>query len=315
MRNRRTFLKGIGTAAAIGTLAGCTGGDDGSGTAGSGGDPYVDGKIKFLMSPTEPQDQLRAQYSPIKNRLNEVSDVDTVEMQYAADYSATLTALGSGTGDVAETGPFAGALGVESENADILLQRYGYGGWTYTSIVVTRPETNISSLTDLEGKTVAFADALSASGSLYPLGMIKEAGLSVPDEPGSPSGADFDPSWSDHFAAVEAVKSGQADAAGVGFFAVANDDREVQEGLQEVQRDDGIPRAPIVVSPQLTDDEVETVKTAFTEADESLYYGEDGEEGTDDDLWFTDVREADVDTYQPVIDKANTLGYSEDIFG
>ncbi|MFB6227139.1 MAG: phosphate/phosphite/phosphonate ABC transporter substrate-binding protein [Halobacteriales archaeon] len=276
----------------------------------------MDGKIKMLMSPTEPQDQLLAQYTPIKERLNSHIDaVDTVELQYAADYAATLTALGSGTGDIAETGPFAAALGVTQGNAEILFQRKGYGSFTYSSVIVTRPETNISSLTDLEGKTVAFADPLSASGSLYPMAMIKEAGLSVPDEPGSPAGADFEPAWSSHANAKSALASGTADAAGVGYFIVADDAREgVQDGFETVKRADGIPRAPIVVSPMLSDGEVSKIETAFTEASNSLYWGEDGEEGTDDDLWFNAVRPADKSTYQPVIDKAQTLGYGAEVF-
>jgi phosphonate transport system substrate-binding protein len=313
MPDRRTVLKRIGAATAVGALAGCTGGGDGSGSS----DPYVDGKIKFLMSPSEPQDRLRAQYTPIKERLNEyIDEVDTAEMQYAKNYAATLTALGSGTGDVAETGPFAAALGVDTGDAEVLLQRKGYGSWTYSSVIVTRPETNISSLTDLEGKKVAFADRLSASGSLYPLAMLREAGLSVPEEPGSPAGADFDPSWSTHGNAAEALKSGTVDAAGVGYFIVANDDRTgFVDGVEEVEQAEGIPRAPIMVSPQLDDDEKTKIKEAFTEADQSLYLGKDGEEGTDDDLWFSDVREASGETYDPVVQKAQSLGYSADIFG
>jgi phosphonate transport system substrate-binding protein len=313
MPDRRTVLKRIGAATAVGALAGCTGGGDGSGSS----DPYVDGKIKFLMSPSEPQDRLRAQYTPIKERLNEyIDEVDTAEMQYAKNYAATLTALGSGTGDVAETGPFAAALGVDTGDAEVLLQRKGYGSWTYSSVIVTRPETNISSLTDLEGKKVAFADRLSASGSLYPLAMLKEAGLSVPEEPGSPAGADFDPSWSTHGNAAEALKSGTVDAAGVGYFIVANDDRTgFVDGVEEVEQAEGIPRAPIMVSPQLDDDEKTKIKEAFTKADQSLYLGKDGEEGTDDDLWFSDVREASGETYDPVVQKAQSLGYSADIFG
>ena len=336
--DRRQFLKGIGATGAVVTLAGC-GSDSGNGHGGNGGNgnggngnggngnggngngestptPYVDNKIRFLMSPSEPQDRLRAQYTPIKERLNSSIDaVDNVEMQYANNYAATLTALDSGTGDVAETGPFAAALGVESGNAEILLQRWGYGAWTYSSVIVTRPETDIESLEDLEGKRVAFADPLSASGSLYPMAMIKEAGLSVPNEPGSPAGADFEPSWSTHGQAAEALQAGSVDAAGVGYFIVANDDRSgFVDGVQEVAQDDGIPRAPILVSPQLADDEKQAVQEAFTQADNTLYYGEDGEEGTDDDLWFSKVRPADQSTYQPVIDKAKTLGYGADVF-
>jgi phosphonate transport system substrate-binding protein len=312
MPERRTVLKSIGAATAFGALAGCIGGDDDS----SSSDPYVDGKIKFLMSPSEPQDQLRAQYTPIKERLNESIDaVDTVEMQYAKNYAATLTALGSGTGDIAETGPFAAALAVRSGDAEVLLQRKGYGSWTYTSVIVTRPETNIESLTDIEGKKIAFADPLSASGSLYPMGMLKEAGLSVPDEPGSPAGADFDPSWSTHGQAAEALKSGTVDAAGVGYFIVADDERSgYVDGVEEVKRDDGIPRAPIMVAPRLTDEEKANIEQAFTDAGEELYLGADGEEGTDDDLWFSDVRPVSNGKYQSVVDKAKTLGYGADVF-
>jgi phosphonate transport system substrate-binding protein len=313
MPNRRSVLKSIGAATTVGALAGCLGGDDSGGSS----DPYVDGKIKFLMSPSEPQDRLRAQYTPIRNRLNNyIDEVDTAEMQYAKNYAATLTALGSGTGDIAETGPFAAALGVNTGDGEILLQRKGYGSWTYSSVIVTRPETGISSLNDLEGKKVAFADRLSASGSLYPLGMLKEAGLSVPDEPGSPAGADFEPSWSTHGQAAEALKSGTVDAAGVGYFIVANDDRSgYVDGVEEVEQASGIPRAPIMVSPQLDDDEKTRIQEAFTEAEQSLYWGKDGEEGTEDDLWFSGVREASGETYDPVVEKAETLGYSADIFG
>ncbi|MFC7132984.1 MULTISPECIES: phosphate/phosphite/phosphonate ABC transporter substrate-binding protein [Salinibaculum] len=338
MRSRRTFLKGVGAIGGIGVLAGCSGdsndggsGDGSDGSSGSGGDnstdggsgsdgsdskAYVDNKIKFLMSPSEPQDQLRAQYTPIKERLDSYVDaVDTVEMQYAANYSATLTALGTGTGDIAETGPFAAALGVNSGNAEVLLQRKGYGSWTYSSAIVTRPETDISSLTDLEGKTIGFADALSASGSLYPLSMLKEAGLSVPEEPGSPAGADFTPRWSTHAQAAEALKSGSVDAAGVGYFIVANEDRTgFVDGVEPVEQAEGIPRAPIMVSPQLSEDEKTTVQKAFTEAGDELYIGADGEADTDDDLWFSDVRPASLEKYQPVIDKAKTLGYGADVF-
>jgi phosphonate transport system substrate-binding protein len=343
---RRKYLKRLGAVGVAAAVAGCSGDSDdtdtdggngnGNGTdtdtpaGGNGngmgdtdtptstqsGDPYVDGKIKMLMSPTEPQDQLRAQYTPIKERLNNhIESVDTVELQYANNYAATLTALGSGTGDIAETGPFAAALGVTQGSAEIMFQRKGYGSFTYSSVIVTRPETDIESLADLEGKTIAFADALSASGSLYPMGMLKEAGLSVPDEPGSPAGADFEPAWSSHANAKSAVESGTADAAGVGYFIVADEQRDgVVDTVETIKRADGIPRAPLVVSPMLTDDEVGKIETAFTEADSSLYLGADGEADTEDDLWFNAVRPADKSTYQPVIDKANALGYGADVF-
>jgi phosphonate transport system substrate-binding protein len=305
--DRRNFLKAAGAAGAAGLTAGCLGQ--------FGSQPYVDGSIKFLMSPTEPQDQMRAQYTPIKERINsQIDATDEVSMKYAANYAATLNALDSGTADIAETGPFAAALGVNSDKCNIALQRKGYGSWTYVSNIVTTEDSDIESLQDLEGKTIAFADALSASGSLYPIAMLKEAGLSAPNEPGNPTGADYEPQWSSHAAAKEALLSGQADAAGCGYFIVRGEESDYQEGVRPVKREDGIPRAPIILSPQLSDSEQQELTDVFTGAPDTMYYGADGEEGTDDDIWFSGVREADESTYQPVIDIANNLGYGQEIF-
>jgi len=308
MIDRRDFLKGASAATAAAGLAGCIGE--------FGSQPYVDGKIKMLMSPTEPQEQMRAQYDPIGERLNGYIDsVDDVEMQYAANYAATLEAMNSGTGDLAETGPFAAALGVKTGKAEIILQRHGYGSWTYHSVIVTKEDSDISKPQDLEGKKVAFADTLSASGSLYPLFMLKQAGLSIPDTPGSPKGADFDPTWSSHSKAFEAVMSGQADAAGVGrFITWSYENSDYKEGVKEVDKRSEIPRAPIVVSPELAEEEKTKIRKSFTEAGDDIYLGADGEADTDDDLWFDGVREADKSTYQPVVDVANELGYGEEIF-
>ena len=305
--DRRKFLKVAGAAGATGLSAGCLGQ--------FGSQPYVDGTMQFLMSPTEPQEQMRAQYTPVQERLNNhVEEVDEVTIDYAADYSATLDAMNSGTADVAETGPFAAALGVKTDKTDIILQRKAFGGWTYKSVIVTKEDSDIESTEDLEGKDVAFADALSASGSLYPLYMIQQAGISIPESPGSEAGAAFSPAWSSHASAIEALNTGQADAAGVGYFIAAGDESEYAEGLREVDSIDGIPRAPIIVSPKLSDDEKNKIATAFTEAPDEMYYGEDGEEGTEDDIWFSGVRKRGVDTYQPVIDVANSLGYGQDVF-
>ncbi|WP_435359708.1 phosphate/phosphite/phosphonate ABC transporter substrate-binding protein [Haloarchaeobius sp. DFWS5] len=309
MESRRDFLKAAGVAGAAGLTgtAGCLGS--------FGDQAYHDGSIKFLLSPTEPQDQMMAQYTPVKNRLNDYIDaVDEVGVTYASDYAATLNAMESGTADLAETGPFAAALGVETDKAEIILQRQAYGGWTYKSVIVTKEDSDVEEPADLEGKTVAFADALSASGSLYPLYMLKKAGLKIPETPGSAKGANFEPQWSSHASAIEALNSGQADAAGVGYFIAAGEESEYAEGLREVTSTDGIPRAPIVVSPGLSDEEKTKITEAFTKAPKEMYYGEDGTEGNDDDIWFDGVRERGVDTYQPVVDVANELGYGQDVF-
>lgn len=316
MVDRRKFLKSAGVASTIGItgLSGCLGGSEGD----DGGFPDP---TEFLMSPTDPQETMNAQYQPVADHLGEELDTN-VELTYSASYSAVISAMGSGSGHIGETGPFAAALGIRSEELDILLQRYAFGGWDYSSVIVTREDTDIESLEDLEGKTIAFADRLSSSGSLYPLYMLKTAGIDIGDLPSDDSGAAFDPTFSGHFAAMEQLQSGTADAAGVGMFAAVEDgDEEAEEyldGIQLVAKEGGIPRAPIVCTPEFSDDEKQQVIDAFEDAPDEMYLGADGEEDGDDDenpddLWFSDVREADAETYQPVVDVANELGIESDL--
>ena len=289
-------------------------------TTESSGPAYGNDELNFLMSPSEPQDFMMKQYKPVKDQLHQELSIP-VKLKYARNYSAVIQALGSGTGDVAEMGPFAAALGVNAGDLDIALQRKGYGSWTYTSVIVTKEGSKVEKISDLKGKKIAFADRLSASGALFPLYMLKQAGLSIGNLPsGSGNAADFDATFAGHATAFKALESGQADAAGVGQFITLNDSRKLKKGYKYVETYDGIPRAPIAVSTTLSESESTNVVNALNDAPEKMYLGVDGKADTDkesdnpdDDLWFTDVRPATVETYKPVIDVAKELGIKTDL--
>ena len=293
--HRRDLLKLSGTAVAGATLTGCVG----------GGDASEEG-YTFVMSPSEPVEDMRAQYTPVGEYLTEELGGD-VELQYASSYSAINRDLGSGNSQMAEMGPIAAALGVSTGNAEVVLQRRGYGDWTYSSVIVTREDSDIESLEDLRGGEIAFADMLSASGSVYPLDMLRQAGVDVGNAPKTDSGAEFEATWSGHTSAFRSLMEGQVDAAGVGLFA-ATDDGEYKEGVREVARRDGLPRAPIVVSPELDDTTKEDFVDAFVDAPEEIYHGESGDPEEDDNLWFDAVRPASIDTYESTVDTAESLG-------
>lgn len=333
MSERREFLKRAGAlgTAGLAALSGCasTGGGSGSGdTEASGGDDtptptpdgmdFRDGEIDMNVSPSTPQEQLEAQYAPIRERLSDHVGLPA-KMNIANNYSAVIQALGSGTSDVAETGPFAAALGVRADKAEIVLQRKGYGSWTYVSTIVTRKDSDVESLADLkamDNPTVAFADRLSTSGALYPLYDMKTRGdIEIGNLPeGSGADAEFEPVFAGgHTASYETLVNGQADAAGMGGFVEGIKDGFAEEA-QYINKHEGLPRAPIVVSPKLSDEEKQAVTTAFTEASDAIYYGADGEQDTEDDLWFNAVRKVDVDKYQDVIDAAKELGVGTDYF-
>jgi phosphonate transport system substrate-binding protein len=356
MRNRRSFLKGIGAVGSIGLLAGCSGGsseptaaDDGTPTdepANTGGStptaterstptpepgPEVtfggNEEINFNLSPSVPQENLYLQYAPVRDYLEsfvekqyDVPEALDAKMNIGSNYSAVIQALGQGTADVAETGPFGAAVGHMTGNSEVVLQRHGYGSWTYKSLIAVPNDSDIESLADLEGKTVSFSDPLSTSGFLYPVAAMKEAGIDIGNLPeGNGSQAAFEPVFAGgHVQSYTNLEQGQVDAAGMGGFVRDTGAGPAPAAWQEVattlHEDTGLPRAPIVVSSELSADARSAIQEAFLQAPDRIYLGADGEDGGDDDLWFDGVREADIDTYRSVIDKAETLGIGADFF-
>jgi phosphonate transport system substrate-binding protein len=354
MRDRRTFLKRAGALGTAAVIAGCTGGGDSTDTEGGGGGggggstetmdgggstetmggddgPAAtfggDGEINFNISPSVPQQQLQVQYAPLRDHLQSyiTENYDTPEgleatMNIGSNYSAVIQALGQGTADLAETGPLAAVVGNQTGNSDIILQRFGYGGWTYKSLIAVPNGSDISSVADLEGKSVAFSDPLSTSGFLFPVAAMAEAGIDIGELPeGNGSQAAFTPRFAGgHVQSYTLLEQGQVDAAGMGGFVRDTSTGPTPDAWQGVattlHEDSGIPRAPIVVSPQLPEESKDAIQQAFLEGPDTIYYGADGEEGTDDDLWFGDVREATIDDYQLVVDKADTLGIDPSFF-
>jgi phosphonate transport system substrate-binding protein len=345
MAGRRKFLKLAGATGIAGLtgLSGCTGGGDGDdGTDSTTAESTAtttetsdqlafggDGTIDFGISPSVPQEDLNVQYAPLEDHVAsyikdnyEASSSLSVEGTIGSNYSAIIQSLGQGTLDIAETGPFAAALGVMTGNAEIILQRYGYGGWTYKSIIATPNDSDITELSDLSGKTVAFSDRLSTSGALYPLhSMSSQGDLDVGELPeGNGSQAEFDARFAGgHVGSYTLLEQGRVDAAAMGGFVRDTKTGPNPDAWQDVattlHEDEGLPRAPIVVSPELSDEAKTAIQEAFLEGPDSIYYGADGEDGTGDDLWFSRVREATKEDYQSVIDVADELGIGTDIFG
>lgn len=59
----------------------------------------------------------------------------------------------------------------------LLVRQVATGSDTYCAYLVTRPETKLQDLHELRGRSVAFVDRLSASGYLFPVAAMIEAGL------------------------------------------------------------------------------------------------------------------------------------------
>lgn len=342
MVNRRTFLKGAGTAGIAG-LAGCLGGDgdgDGSGdttTSGDGGDGGDGGDttsgtttggsgdttVTFVLTPSESDVDVQAQYEGVFNYLESNTDA-TIESTMASDYAAVYQAFKSNQADVADASPTLAVVGGNEGITEVLGIRIAYGAAKYFSLITTTPDSGVSELGDIEGKTMAFADRLSTSGSLFPLFALKQAGLDIGDAPsGSPNA--FTGKWSDHSTARDQMISrDDIVAAGTGAFSVApyvpkdqfsdqfleiSAENDGDLGTEDQQLDlvhesDPIPRAPILMRSSWDSPVKQQVQEALLSATEDDLKGGNAEE----EIWFTGLQEGSLEDYAPVENVKNELG-------
>lgn len=329
MVDRRQFIKGVGVAGTIALtngLSGCMGdgGGDNTTTGGTAGDAGGTETITFTLTPAEADVDVEAQYQGMFDYLENEADV-TIESSVAADYPAVFESFESGRSELADASPTLAVVGGNEGVTDVVGIRVAFGAAKYFSLMTTTPDSGIDELAALEGKSVAFADKLSTSGSLFPLTMLKNAGLDIGDAPkGQPE--DFEGNWSDHASAVASMrKRDDLHAAGTGAFVVSShipqdqfsdqfaeisaeyDGAGEETGdfeLQLLAESDPIPRAPILARTDWDSDVREDVEQALLNAEEDDLKGGNAEE----EIWFTGLTEGTQDDYAPVETVKNNLG-------
>jgi phosphonate transport system substrate-binding protein len=325
--NRRGYLRGGALAVAMSAgLAGCSAsGEDTSGssgssgtTAGESGESYP--PVTFIETPGNAPEDTRKQWAPFTEYL--IDEVDGLEMEitFAQSYSAVGQALLNGQGHItsgdlvmlANPGKFD-VLGIKVEN----------GAKVYFSFVGTLASySDINELTDLEGKTVAFADRLSTSGSLFATYALSQAGLDIGEAPyGDP--VDYTGEWSNHDAAKQSVIN-REDVVACGTYAgniidhIPRDQlpSEVVERSGEMGDSVGsaspefkllhasspIPKSPLIAPSDWEHPLREDIEEAILSINEGTLRQPD-----DVELAITSIADGSVDDYQPVLDVINEL--------
>ncbi|GAB6879291.1 phosphate/phosphite/phosphonate ABC transporter substrate-binding protein [Halorubrum gandharaense] len=310
-------------------LAGCTDGDEGSNgeTAGDADDTT---EVEFILNPAESSVDIVEQYQPLFQYIESEVDVD-IEPNRAADYSATLQSIRSGSGEIADISPSAAIAGREA--TDIIGMRIQFGAAQYFSLITTTMDSGIESIDDLGGEEVAFGATMSVSGTLVPLAYLSRQGYDIGDAPQSDA-EDFQATISgDHDRAAEQmINNPDVGAAATGAFTTA--DRISQDQFDEMSEEfgevsaeypgageaigdeheelrllavsDPIPRAPLISRSDWEDpvrEEIEDVILDVTEED--LQHGDDYD---GEPLWFTGVEPAEFSDYDPIQDTMDELG-------
>lgn len=92
----------------------------------------------------------------------------SVKTFIATDYTALVEALRSGKIDFAWLPPFSYIKAEEIADAKVLLKAVRHGQASFYSVIITKHDSGIKTISDLKGRTMAWVDPSSTSGHIFP---------------------------------------------------------------------------------------------------------------------------------------------------
>ncbi|MHB0922899.1 MAG: phosphate/phosphite/phosphonate ABC transporter substrate-binding protein [Bellilinea sp.] len=192
--------------------------------------------IKVLFVPSVDANVIVSGGQMMADALNQATGM-TFEVSVPTSYAATIEEM---CASPADTMGFIPALGYVFANelcgVDVAFKAVRRGWDVYWAQFLVARDSDIQTIEDLDGKKWGYTDAGSTSGYMFPLAMLKEAGVE-PSESIATGG---------HPQAVKAVYNGEVDFATTFFSPFA-----VPEGVDKWKRGD---------APDMPDEVIENCK-------------------------------------------------------
>ena len=165
-------------------------------------------KLTVGLIPTESSSHITDRYENLAKYLEKKLGIP-VELKTSTDYGGVITAMQFKHVDVAYYGPKAYVEAALRANAECFAMEVLEDGTKgYHGVIIARKDAPFKSVTDLKGKTWAFTDPNSTSGTLVPIVYFVKDLKIDPDKFFSKviySGS--------HEASILAIKGGKVDAA------------------------------------------------------------------------------------------------------
>ncbi len=315
-RNRKLLALTLSALMTAGLLAGCSaasstaeagGTASAAGTAAETGNPGgEDGVFTIAYAPNESNTEAADARNGLAEDLGAVLGCEVEEIQ-ASDYNAIIEALRTGSADMAYMGSQALALGVERTDLEPIVMKAEDGDpekAIYHSVFITNAaNTDINSIEDIKGRTMAFVDPDSTSGNLVPTAEIIQA---FPDDGLNSdmlhTNGDFFEAVSfsgSHQAGLQAVVKGDVDVAPISDQILASEianGNAAESDIKIIHESGAIPAEAMVVAEhvdQATRDKLTEFLTSY-----------------DNEQYFTDVIkvpgarfiECDMSDYEEIIE-------------
>lgn len=270
-------------------------------------------KLVVQFVPTNNDGTMEAKAKPFAEYLSKKLDRQ-VDVTLATDYSTIVEAMASGQVDIGIMPPAAYVQAKDMDAAEAILTSQlgdydqetglpleGQLTNTFKGEILVRADSGLNELTDLKGKKIATLSPNSASGYIYPVAEMKDAGVDPTTEATLITVNDI-PSE------ITAVLNGQMDAAFVfegarNVFASSFADNDLFKELKVLYLTEGdIPNDAIAVQPKMDDALKKEIKDVFLNM-------KDDEEGAEAmSLWghqgYEEAADSAYDTIREYTEKA-----------
>lgn len=280
----------------------------GSFAAGCGGNSQQAEKKTFTIAyaPNESTTDSTDARSTLAKDLGKVINMEVKEIQ-ASDYTAIIEALRTGKADMAYMGALAVAMGAERAGVTPIVMKAPNGDKAqavYHSVFVTQKNNSeINSIKDFKGKTIAFVDPDSTSGNLVPTSEIMKAfpDLHLTNEKIHTNGEFFEAvSFSGkHQAGLQAVIKGDVDIVPISDQIMASEFKNGnadENAVKVVHSSAAIPAEAMVVSKTVNEDLKKTLTKFLVEYNNKDYF--------EKVIKKADARfvECSMEDYQPIVE-------------
>ncbi len=256
----------------------------------------------IAVTDVEGMERLQLEWGPFKDTL-EAATGETFEFYAVNSRTAAAEALRGETVDFVVSGPAEYVVINKLTEATPLI---GLGRPDYHCAIITRADSGINTIADLEGKTVAFGDIGSTSNMLCPMQILADHGLDPIN--------DIEKIHTSRNIAHESLKNGEVDAIGSNagsWLNVRNDETDLPYGFfKMIGRSGDLPNDMIMVGAHVPAEAAARVQTAILENKDSVIAGITAHEENDKYVGM-DLVAIDDSAYDYVRSMYSNAGYPQ----
>lgn len=229
-------------------------------------EPAVE-KLVYAFQPQENPEAITPDAEKLAEYLEEQTGIEA-EVYLPTNYAGVVEALRAKNADVAYFSGWPYLIAHQEAGVELLVAEERDGEPFYHSQWYVREDSDIESLADLEGKSIAFTSPTSTSGYLFPLAkVIKEGHIEKGGDPKSFFGNVIYAGGYEQ--ALRALAEGKVDAAAASDYAPARYlDEETQAKIKVLTKQGPVPTHGIGIRGDLPDEVKAKVKEAILSLNE-----------------------------------------------